>query len=431
MRYFQIAIKSILSRKKQYRSLFVVCVLGFCISLLCLSLMNGMLSTIYKKAKIYFGGDVQFVSGKKGRGLTDFNSPEIIKKLETVFTEDDVKIFPRYEILAKNITLFFEGVGVSQRVIKGVNFDLEKPILSKITFIEGGIDNISGSNAILISEPIAKRLGTKVGDQLTIMKQTSNGYTNTAQFIVQGIFKDSSLFGMYTSYVDIDHLLTLDNEKPNTGNRIGIYFENEVTKKRLEDYQKKLTKTFNNMYPLTNNKQDFVNHIKNIPDTEKGFALIPLSASLKDLNIIISAMKIILYTLITFLALIIAIGISNSYRVIVIKRTREIGMYRALGMSIASINSIFLTEVISVIFSGFFLGLVLQFILATFLRSIDFSFIPAFDVFLQKGNLTLSLSFLQCLYLLLAISVTTLLSVLFTIRKGVIVNPVKALTTTQ
>jgi len=431
--YFQIAFKSIFSRKKQYRSLFLVCVAGFCISLLCLSLMNGMLSSLYQKAKIYYGGDLQFIGGDNDLG--DYDAQEVLKKLEKVFSDKDISLCPRYEISfsSKDITLFFEGISVSQRIIKGVDFDIEKNNLKNLTFVEGNAENIAGTNAILISEPISQKLHIKTGDSLTMMKTSHNGYQNTAQFVVAGIFRDSSLFGMYTSYIDREHLLSLNDEKPGRNNRIGIYFNNssKLTTKKLNEYQAKLETLFTNMYPLTDNKEDYYAFKRKLPSKVESYALITLTANLRDLRLLISAMRLILYSIIIALTLIIAIGIGNSYKVIVMKRIREIGMYRALGMSIQSINAIFLSETSIVICSGFILGLFLQYVFSAIIASIDFSFIPAFDVFLQNGSLAPNLEFIQAVILFIVIAVTTLLSVLFTIRKGVTVSPVDALSTTE
>jgi ABC-type lipoprotein release transport system permease subunit len=431
--YLQIALKSIFSRKKQYRSLFLVCIAGFCISLLCLSLMNGMLSSLYQKARIYYGGDLQFIGGDNDLG--DYDTPKVMENLKKVFSDDNIIICPRYEVSysGRDITLFFEGVGVSQRIIKGVDFDIEKNNLNNLTFIAGGVENIADTNSILISEPIAQKLHVKINDSITMMKSTHNGFQNTAQFIVAGIFRDSSLFGMYTSYIDREHLLILNNDKPGLTNRIGIFFNDssKLTTKKLNEYQAKLETLFTNMYPLTDNKEDYYAYKRKLPSKVESYALITLNANLRDLQLLISAMRLILYSIIIVLALIIAIGIGNSYKVIVIKRIQEIGMYRALGMSIHSINAIFLTETSIVISSGFIIGLLLQYIFSNILATIDFSFIPAFDVFLQNGSLAPKLQFYQTVILFIGVAVTTLLSVLFTIRKGVTVSPVDALSTTE
>jgi len=431
--YLQIALKSIFSRKKQYSSLFLVCTAGFCISLLCLALMNGMLSSLYQKAKTYYGGDLQFIGGDDDLG--DYDTAKVIANLNKVFTSNDVTICPRYEISAtgSDITLFFEGIAVSQRIIKGVDFDIEKKTVSNLTFISGGIENIADSNSILISEPIAQRLHVKINDSITMMKSKHNGYQNTAQFIIAGIFRDSSLFGMYTSYIDREHLLSLDDAKPGKNNDIGIYFNDssKLTTKKLNEYQAKLESLFNNMYPLTDDKADYYAYKHKLPIGVESYALVTLNANLRDLRLLISAMRLILYSIIIVLALIIAIGIGNSYKVIVLKRIQEIGMYRALGMSTLSINAIFLSETSIVICSGFIIGLFLHFIFSFILKTMDFSFIPAFDVFLQNGSLAPKLQLGQTVILFIGIAVTTLLSVLFTIRKGVSVNPVDALSTTE
>ena len=60
---FKMGFRSIVYRKKQYLSLFLVCLFGTGISLFCIYTVDGMLRALEDKAKLYYGGDLQFLGG--------------------------------------------------------------------------------------------------------------------------------------------------------------------------------------------------------------------------------------------------------------------------------------------------------------------------------------------------------------------------------
>jgi len=428
MKALNIAIKSLFYRKKQYTSLFCVCILGISISLFCLFLMTGMLSSLEEKAKIYYGGDFTFIGGKNNLHFSDVDS--FLEKLEKIFPEETV-ISKRFDFDADYAAFYFEGTGVRQRVIKGIDFTKEQELFKQFNYVEGNAENMANSQGILLSKPIADMLNVRVGDSITFMLKTAQGYTNTVPLIVHGIFKDSSLFGMYTSYVDFDYLLSAFGWPKNWANRICINLpENIDAKKHAKEYQKALEQEFN-MFQLVDDKQIFYNSLLGGVFSKPTYALIELYANLEDLKILLDAMKLITTFIICMLLLIIVIGVSSTFRVIVMKRINEIGIYMAIGMQKKDIFKLILSETSVLIIFSSIAGFILSLILCKVSGFINFSFIPAFDIFLVNGKL-LPLISLSTIFLVSAlIYVTTILAVLFAIRKSVNIMPVKALNVTE
>ena len=237
MNIFKMGLRSLLYRKKQYISLFLVCMVGVGISLFCFFLIKGMLSALEDKAKIYYGGNLTFIGGKTD--LSFNNAQEVIKKLEEVFPEDTI-VSQRFDFDADYAAFYFEGTGVRQRIIKGIDFEKEKDLFTLFNYVEGDTTGMENSNGILLSEPIAKILGAKTGDSITFMLRTPKG-TNTMDLIVKGIFRDSSLFGMYTSYMDISYLRNAYGMPQSWANRICINLPSEYNnKEQIRLYQKEL-----------------------------------------------------------------------------------------------------------------------------------------------------------------------------------------------
>ena len=200
MFYIKMAYKSLLVRRRQYRSLFAVCAVGVCIMLAVLMITDGMLASVNDKARLYYGGDVQLLGGEYLEN-TEAIADEAVSLLKEIVPKN-VIISKRYDYDARLVSLYFEGSSVRQRVMKGVDFENEKTLFSRFTFVDGMAKKLETENSVIISEPIARKLSVKVGDSITLFIPTESGYNNTVLLVVTGIFQDSSVFGMYTSYLD-------------------------------------------------------------------------------------------------------------------------------------------------------------------------------------------------------------------------------------
>ena len=327
----KMGLRSLIYRRKQYLSLFLVCLFGTGVSLFCLYAVNGMLSALEDKARIYYGGDLQFIGGW---GL---DQPLANSELLVPFFPEDTIITERFDFDADYAAFYFEGTGVRQRVIKGVDFNKEKKLFAGFNYVEGSAEGIAGTNGVLLSEPIAKMLEVKVGDDITFMLRNAAWQLNTVTLNVKGIFRDSSLFGMYTSYMDRSLLSQAYGYPEYLCNRICIMLpDGSPDKKAIEGYQAALSTVFN-MYHLVEDKQEYYDNC--VWTENQPYALIKLSANLQEIQIIIDAMKAIVAFIIVMLLIIIVTGVSSTFRVIAMKRINEIGIYKAIGMKRLKIYS--------------------------------------------------------------------------------------------
>ncbi len=426
MKTLSMALKSIFYRRKQYLSLMLVCFFGVGVSLFCLFLIDGMLASLRYKARIYYGGDLQLIG--QNPSLIISNAEQVIDEIKPVFPDDAI-ISKRMDCDADYATFYFEGTGVRQRVIKGVDFNAEKPLFNTWNFIEGNADITEKDNSILISEPIAQMLKIHAGDSLTFLYKRNNGIINTQEMIVKGIFRDTSLFGMYTSYMDRELLSSVYGYPSYLCNRICVMLpDGTPSKKELEGYQAALSQDFP-MYQLVEDKQVYYDnclYTENPP-----YALIKLSANLQEIQIIIDAMKVIVAFVIVMLLIIIVTGVSSTFRVIAMKRINEIGIYKAIGMKRMRIYGMLLTETLLLLIAACIAGYILSCLLSGLIGLINFSFIPAFDIFLVNGKMKGIISFVYFILIFIVIVVTTTLAVMFAVKKSVSVTPCQALAVTE
>ncbi|MBQ9539022.1 MAG: FtsX-like permease family protein, partial [Treponema sp.] len=367
-------------------------------------------------------------------GTSSVNSiPDVDGKVASLdsFIGQEAEFYRRIDYDGTSSTLIFEGVETRIWQFRGVDFKAEEHLLSGLNITSGGIGELPGRNGILISEFLADKLSAKAGDSLTLQTNTDDGYTNTGDVIIEGVFSDSSVFGTYTAYVDIKALESLIDRGSDYVNRISVYFPNrDFGKKDIENLQDKLESVYN-MFPLTNDKNNFRDaiHDWNASDGEL-YGLIPLDSNIKDLQFIIDALKAVVDLIILVLLVIIGVGMGSTYRIIVIKRTTEIGTFRALGMKHLGVRMVFMTESFYLLTIGFFVGLVLALLGCWAMSCMNLSFVSAFEIFLTKSHLVPSVNILKSISLFLIVIVTTISTTLFTIRNAVHISPVGALATT-
>ena len=427
--YSNLALKTLLFNKKQYVSLFTVCVVGSAVMLAVLFSTDGMLKSIRDKSMIYYGGDLVFRGGRDNtHGIPDADGK--LASLKALIPQE-ADFYKRIDYDATTSTILFEGVETRLWQFRGVDFSAERKLLSGLDISSGGIEELPGRNGILISEFLADKLSAKVGDQLTVQTTTDDGYMNTGSVILEGIFCDSSVFGTYTAYMDIRALAAFVDRGDAYINRISIYFpERDFGKKDIENLQKDLEGIYN-MFPLTDDKDNFRVAIRDWDEADgELYGLVPLDANIKDLQFIIDALKAVVGQIILVLLVIICIGMGSTYRIIVMKRTTEIGTFRALGMKHLGVRMVFLTEAFYLLVMGFLAGLVLALLGTWGLSCLNLSFISAFEIFLTKSHLVPSISLMKSFILFLIVVVTTISATLFTIRNVVHISPVGALATT-
>lgn len=428
------AVKSLSSRAKQFRSLFSVSAVGVCIMLSVLMITDGMLDSMTEKTRQYYGGDFMILGGRwKNVALLEDCEKMFAALREILPVGTEVSYRDKRDNGDKS--LFFEGVSVKQRSVQGINFSLEKALFEKFNFVEGGAQELETRDSILISAPVAQKLGVHIGDSIVLLIDSPYGYKNTANLVVTGIFQDSSVFGMYTSYVDYLALKAAlgfteyetEEEKFNPIDKICVYYPSGTPSKReIARVHSELEKRFN-MYPLKYDKSEWQDY--DIPEGKEVYALIPLSANVSDLQKLSKALRAIVVMIVVMLVVIISVGISSTFRVIILKRAVESGTFRALGMKPSGLMALYFTEILLLLVSGSMVGFLSSLVICRIASIYNLSFISGFDLFLTGGHLAPKLYAGEAGGLLAIIFVTTLGSVLFTLRKLVHISPVGALAT--
>ena len=127
------------------------------------------------------------------------------------------------------------------------------------------------------------------------------------------------------------------------------------------------------------------------------------------------------------LFVIIMVGITNTFRMIMIERIKEIGTMRALGMQRSGIRSLFILEALFLSLGGAIAGLLLAGIVMLILSRIFWGFESPIFILLKNGYLTFKLIPPQMLLHFGIVAVLTILAAFFPARKAALLSPVDAL----
>jgi ABC-type antimicrobial peptide transport system permease subunit len=248
-----------------------------------------------------------------------------------------------------------------RRVI-GLDWATEGRMVGQLKFVAGNPLDMSDTRGVLISDVTAARLGARVGDQIILQVDRDAGAVNTVPLWVKGIFREVSIFGFYTLYMDRSVLDQALGFEPGYSATIGVY---------LDDYR----------------SADWA--AARISRALQGkFTAAPVLNSMAEIHTLLKALSVVSYGILALLSVVIAVGILNLYRVIIYERTREIGTMRAIGIQRHQVRNLILCEAVLLALCGIAAGFVLSWLGLHAVALISFKGTAGLDIFLDQGHVS-------------------------------------------
>ncbi|MEO0087387.1 MAG: FtsX-like permease family protein [candidate division WOR-3 bacterium] len=291
-------------------------------------------------------------------------------------------------------------------VLRGIIPENEKRSLNvEKSIILGDFDFSSSQPGIVLGIDLAKVLAVSVGDQITLYSpfatiKTPFGYLPKAEdFIVKGIF-DAGMYDYNASLVYIDlkdaqRLLDCGNQVTGLELKIkNLYQAREVAKK------------INKLVGYPYQALDWQTLNKNL------FAALKLE-------------KVVTFIVLTLLIIIACFGIVATLTMLVIRKTKEIGILKAMGSSTQKIMRIFLYYGFFVGFSGATIGAIIGVFVSFILSKYPIINLPA-DVYFIK-YLPTKLFFTDVLITILVALAISLLASIYPAKKAASLVVVEAL----
>ncbi|MBN1685561.1 MAG: ABC transporter permease, partial [Spirochaetales bacterium] len=235
-------------------------------------------------------------------------------------------------------TLFFQGESVAQSIV-GAEWSEESLLRERLVLVKGSIDNIiSDPKGIILSDKIAELLKVEIGDRINIRLTTVWGQQNVGEFNLAGVSYDPGLLGALSAYANLCFVNELLDLGCNEYMTFGILLENLSM---IDTYAGPLYARLDESLDMFERQaeEDEGNPIMAMfeqADEEEWsgtrYRLYTLNDVLSEADQIVVILNTVGLVILLILFFIIMVGITNTFRMIMIERIKEIGTMRALGM---------------------------------------------------------------------------------------------------
>ena len=296
-------------------------------------IMKGMVLDMLKNTLENQISDIQihntdFVANNEVEFLIK-NSTEIINKIKG--NHSVVAVCQRTKSYGMASTAS-KGVGVT---IVGIIPEKEKLVTKIYDKLKSGTYFTSNKkNRIVISEKLAKKLNAKVKSKIVLTFQDFNGNLTGASFKVDGIYStQNAMFDNQNIFVkksDIDRLLDLPK---NTSHEIAVL---------LENYQETVPS-------VDIIKQQFPNYL-----VQGWYDIDPY------LKLTSSLTTYMLFIFMSIIMLALGFAIVNTMLMVILERTKELGMIMAIGMNRIKVFKMIMYETTMLAIVGGIVGLLVS-----------------------------------------------------------------------
>jgi len=383
----KLGIKYLNCYRRRYGFLFTALVFGFAVVTYVTSTKDGMYNNVYYSVQSHYAGDLTAVGYDSGTSILHMEEKEIS---EIIKTADSINLKYEYTVLHTNYvndgTVYFNGNVLRLKYIVGCDWEKEERLFSKMSFVIQP-ESPYGEDGIVLSEPVALRLGAVMGDSIVIEVDTRFGQKNTGVFIVRGIVKDSSIFGYYKVYISrltLNRLLLFNDADCSS---IGFFFasNSNIEQKRLS-LQKALIDKIQ-MGPLVYDRDEISLETGKVDNGIMVF-LYTMQVRLSEVSDLLDAMNILTYFIYGMMLLIIFVSAAVTYRLILHERAREMGIMRAIGFYGSDLRLVLWVEIMALGIISLFAGFLFAALLSGAASFLSFSWFPSFEIFQKDGKLS-------------------------------------------
>lgn len=334
-------------------------------------------------------------------------------------------------------TLIFEGKKIRTNV-DGAELDRETFLHERLRLIEGSWEQAGGRRSLILSEIIAKKLNVKLGDTVLVQLQTVSGQNNVGEFSLAGISYDAGIFGQMMSYANLAYVNELIGLSPSEYQTMGIMLDGlGHTETSADAVYKKLGESGVQLFERgVKDDTGAVTPFQALMRKQQKESWFGVKYRLYTINEMLSQIKQIVVALDTAAAIIlvvlfiiIMVGITNTFSMVMFERIGEIGTMRALGVQRGGVRSMFLFEALFLALGGAASGILLALIVMGGISLVNFGMdSPAFLI-MKNGHMSFYLPPLRAVGNIVIIALLTLFAVSSPAAKAAKLSPAEALRT--
>jgi putative ABC transport system permease protein len=291
-----------------------------------------------------------------------------------------------------------------------------------------------GGNSIIIPEKLALRLKAELGDEILARMTTVTNQNNVVNFIVAGIAKDTSDYADAYAYASLEYTAEALNLKPGEFQSLNILLKDvDKTDEAANALHAVLSKTLTvsprptttqsapTNAPMTapaqgpgsgagsmgggmgggmSSLRSSLGGVSGTPGVSSSaeigkptYSLATINDMMKTVDNLLSILDSIGKAAFGILLVITMVGIGNTFRMMLLERTREIGTMRALGMQRAEVLRVFLYEAVFLGLAGSLAGIFIAFAIGFVSEIIPMRGINS--LFLLRGHLSFAIDFVM------------------------------------
>lgn len=468
------------------RTLLLCGAIAFGVIIICLTtgFTSGMESAVQNNVTLFSGGHILVSgmtasqNGKIQNRVTDKGFMEKVKGL----LPDAISVSPTAQTQA---TVVF-GSKEQQLKIRGVDWSSDKLFSQNLILSEGDWKTATADRMVILGTQSARRFGLGIGDSVVVRLSTVTGQQNVVDYKVGAIYDDTAAGGMTTVLAPLADVLSDLNMKDGEYQSLAIFLPDastaDATAKMLKVGLEKAgyivagqggqqsqggQRTKAPGTGTAAQTQDaagqaapaeppaggggdfgggpgggglggsgsglggaFMQYRQSAAGIKAGASAYRISTVTElsgQMGTVLGSVRWIGATIFVIMLLLTSAGIANTYRMVLMERTKEIGMLRCVGFKQKDVFRIFILEAAMIAFAGSLAGIVASLPIGLLIHLLPFNPQGSLGSALSRGRLVFAPDFLTYCVVCLIVMATSVLAVSGSARKAARLQPVEAI----
>lgn len=431
----KISARNVWRQKK--RSFLLAGAIAF--SMFVITIVNGLTGGVVDNIRVNFshalGGHV-FISGSEYRdqGIVYLIADEQALLDSLAHYETSIESITRRSQAMPSLIF---GSRQAMQLVYGVDFSEEDKLLSSLVVTQGSLERVTDEQTIILPRTVAERLGVEAGETVLMRLDTITGQRNVGEVIVAALIEDQERYGISAAYINRSYLNSLLGLRPEEYQALNLFLTNmddadEVGRGFREALGVPQPATLADIKEM--DEEEAVRELFGMARVEEiepwegiKYQVTTINQIMEPVEAAVNVLRTIGLAIFIILLVITAVGITNTFRMILIERTKEIGTMRAFGMQQGMVRNIFLMEALLLSGGGALVGLVLYGVVSLVLGQISWDTMPAMQFFLDQGRITFDATAREVVLNTCLILAMSLLAANFPAKAAAKLSPVKAM----
>ena len=440
----KLALKNLTRQKRRSAVLALAIAFGFFVVTIIDGLVTGMVGNLEESITQISGGTVMIAGYEKIPPKSEDERSTLINIVRDKEYINKIveKCNVDYRYCSKYTLSMGQVIFNGQKALcqlYGRDFE-EADFLKSFRVVSGSLDNLS-ENSLIISEKQAEKMNLAVGDEVIYSTLTIYGQKNVWDFTIGAIVKTNSFVSSAQIYAPIEtvnkivdipqggyttYTIFLKNKK--LQNKVANMIENSIREDGVPVSSRAEAYKTNPKNPYRGIDKQFSKEEVQWEGTKYGVET--LGDAIPAIVIAMNVVHTVSTTILLVILLIVMVGVSNTYKMVLYERIREIGTMKALGMTGKDVKKVFTLEAVSLCIIGACAGLILAIFALFILHLVPISS-ENMAIFLSKGHFSFVVPLSSIIEQYILLIVLTTFAVRSSAKKASMLSPAEALRTTK